>query len=140
MAPGPTASCTEANKVLYIRSELDGLVSYDLAKGAWSMYMDAPPGDCDNYLRSVAAWQRRLVDVTVALKERSITLNPKPLAPHAPASSIPTAACLTQNSALPCNNSLFRGYGYLNRLLSRRHHLQTLSLVQALGTITSFKP
>lgn len=72
MAPGPTASCAEANGILYIRSELDGLVSYDLAKGAWSMYMDAPPGDCDDYLRSIAAWQGRLVDVTVALKERSI--------------------------------------------------------------------
>ena len=72
MAPGQ-ASCAEANGFMYIRSELDGLVTYDLEKGVWQMYMDAPPGDCDDYLRSIGAWQGRLFDVTVALKERSIT-------------------------------------------------------------------
>lgn len=71
MAPG-RASCAEANGFMYIRSELDGLVSYDLEKGVWKMYMDAPPGDCDDYLRSIGTWQGRLFVVAVALKERSI--------------------------------------------------------------------
>ncbi|KAG0608706.1 hypothetical protein M758_8G126000 [Ceratodon purpureus] len=72
LAPG-RASCAEANGFMYLRSELDGLVTYDVEKGDWNMYMDAPPGDCDDYLRSIGAWQGRLFDVTVGLKERSIT-------------------------------------------------------------------
>lgn len=71
MAPG-RASCAEANGFLYLRSELDGLVTYDLNNNVWG-YIDAPPGDCDDYLRTIATWQGRLFDVTVALDERDIT-------------------------------------------------------------------
>jgi hypothetical protein len=70
MAPGQS-TCAEANGYMYLRTEIDGVVTYDLGNGDWG-YLNAPPGDCDDYLRTIAAWQGRLFDVTVALDERTI--------------------------------------------------------------------
>lgn len=70
MEPGQS-TCAEANGYMYLRTEIDGVVTYDLGNGDWG-YVDAPPGDSDDYLRTIAAWQGRLFDVTVALDERTI--------------------------------------------------------------------
>lgn len=71
MAPG-RATCAECNGFVYIRSELDLMYTYDLEKNVWG-FLEPPAGDCDDYLRSIGAWQGRLFDVTVDIEKRSVT-------------------------------------------------------------------
>jgi hypothetical protein len=71
MGPG-RANCAECNGIMYIRSELDEMTTYDLEKDEWA-YMDPPGGDCDDYLRSIGVWQGRLYDVCVEIDKKLIT-------------------------------------------------------------------
>jgi hypothetical protein len=64
--------CKKSCNVMYTRYE-NHILAYSLEEDAW-VQLEAPPGSCETNRRSVGRWGGRLFDVTVDVRQRSVTV------------------------------------------------------------------